>query len=290
MKKKVTGFWGYVFILMIVALALILGYHFGARKPERSSYTGFRKPIPQKPKQVQRTPVKAKESPSTEKKEQLLPPPEVSKKDECIELEKEFNDFFSYLDTRDYIRHLQLGMGSYEYFKLILSKLTSNPPVPAGEGVESKLMIRNIYYFYRVLSKTDIRLLKEILVNESEGIEIKLAMLYRWLTSEERCGDPEDIKPSFDVLYRFAGFFMNTVGGRAYLYRRSPKLRVIVSYYCALIINRADRIGKNTYGIDLFPMLSHLYQEMDSRDDLQFKEEYLTNLALIQNYYLRGRS
>lgn len=289
MSKKRKRITAYLLVLLMVILAIMMGYYMGSRNKKERPFKPIRRPVPGRLKKEIIRPEEKKFVPVPEPREQTLPSEEVTEEDDCIRLEKEVSQLFNYLDKRDYIRHLQLGMGCYEYFKLILAKLTSSPPVPAGEGVETKLMLSNIYYFYRVLSKTDIRLIKEILQNESDGIELHLALLFRWLTSKDRCGDPQKIKPEFETLYRFAGFFLNTLGGRSYLYRRSPKVRLVVSYYCALIIHRADKVGKNSFGIDLFPMLTALYQEIDSRDDLQFKEEYLTKLSMIQNYYLNNR-
>ncbi len=286
-KRGITG---YLVVVLVLVLGIIAGYYIGSWQHQKEVISmPVKKRIAPVLKKKKVTPSGKEVLPEPEKKEQVFTQENVSKENDCERIEREINELFNYLDNRDYIRHLRLGMGCFEYFKLMLSKLTANPPVPAGEGVEAKLMISNIYYFYRVLSKTDIRLVKEILQNESDGIEIYLGLLYRWLNSREKCGDPQKIKPPFETIYRFAGFFLNTLGGRSYLYRRAPRVRLVVSYYCALIIHRADQLGKNSYGIDLFPILTSLYNEIDSREDIQFREEYLTRLSMIQNYYLTHR-
>ena len=46
-------------------------------------------------------------------------------------------------------------------------------------------------------------------------------------------------------------FFLNTLGGRSYMLRRESKLRMLVSYYAILIVDRANDEKFNRYGIDV---------------------------------------
>ena len=66
--------------------------------------------------------------------------------------------------------------------------------------------------------------------------------------------DPGQVRLPFDVMYRYAGFFLNTTGGRAYLFRRSVKLRLLLTYYSVLVVYQADRLGKNSYGAEYIPV------------------------------------
>ena len=207
----------------------------------------------------------------------------------CAKMENDIRDFFKYLDKKNYIQHLNERMDTYAEFKRILKKLSSNLPIPAGEGIDSIVMTKNIFHIFRILSKTDIRLVKEITLNESETMELNLEMFYRWLLLGNQCPDPDEMRPSFDVLYQYAGFFLNTIGGRAYLSRRPMALRMLLSYYSLLIVHEADRKGSNTYGIDIFPYIAPLLTEMAIYPDLKLKKEYIQKLNQMESYYLQKR-
>ena len=90
-------------------------------------------------------------------------------------------------------------------------------------------------------------------------------------------------------MYRYAGFFLNTTGGRGCLYRRTPSLRILISYYSLLIVNWADRAGKNYYGIDAVPTLETLQQEILRYPDLRLQQEYLDTLGGLERYYAARR-
>ncbi|HOP47302.1 MAG TPA: hypothetical protein PK874_06530 [Desulfobacteraceae bacterium] len=217
-------------------------------------------------------------------------PLEISaEEDYCTQIETNIADFFKYLDTKPAIRLLGTGMDSFMHFKLILKKLAERPPVPAGEGVYPKIIIRNMYHFFRVLDKSDILLLKEILKFEQDSIETDLEMFYTWLTLHDRCPDKERIRPSLDVLYKYAGFFLNTMGGRAYLARRSADLRLLLSYYSVLIIHETDKNRANNYGIDIVPFIKPLHAEISRYPELKYQEAYISQLKTIENYYLSKR-
>lgn len=217
-------------------------------------------------------------------------PIEVSaEEDLCIQIENNIAAFFSYLDKNHDIRHPDTGMDSFTHFKKILKKLASNPPVPAGEGAYPQIVIKNMYHFFRVLDKVDILLLREVLKIAQESIETDLEMFYTWLSLKDRCPDPERIRPSMDVLYKYSGFFMNTAGGRAYLSRRSASLRLLISYYSLLIVHEADKQRANNYGIDIVPFIEPLSTEISRYPELKYQEAYISQLKTIENYYLKKR-
>ena len=120
-------------------------------------------------------------------------------------------------------------------------------------------------------------------------MEINLEIFYRWAMAGDRCPDNLGLRPPFEVLYKYAGFLLNTIGGRAYLLRRSPPLRLVLTYYCLLIVHEADKRGKNNYGIDPFPFLLLLREEISHYPDLEFQSEYLQTLERIEAYYLQRR-
>ena len=193
--------------------------------------------------------------------------------DPCKEVERDVRDFFRYLDGKDYVMDLTGDSDSWTVFTRVLAKLSARPPVPAGEGLDTAVMTANIYHLFRVLDDRDIHLTREIIRHEADSLEINMDILYRWLTLGDRCPDPEGLRPSAEVLYRYAGFFMNTIGGRAYLFRRPSWVRLLMSYYSVLILHDADQEGRNTSGIDVYPLVRDLGEEMARNPGAPFPEK-----------------
>ncbi|MCD6297524.1 MAG: hypothetical protein J7M30_10255, partial [Deltaproteobacteria bacterium] len=213
----------------------------------------------------------------------------VPKEDYCARIEKNVGEFFHYLDEKAYVKKLNPKTDTYTQFKKILRRAAARPPFPAGENADPKMIIRNLYHFFRILDRKDLSLIRAVLKNEQDTMEISLEMFYRWLTLGDRCPDPENIRPSMTVLYQYAGFFINTTGGRAYLFRRPSGLRLLVSYYCVLIVHEADKKGRNSCGIDIFPLIKPLKNEIRYYPDFQFQEEYISQLGQIEDYYRKKR-
>ena len=170
-----------------------------------------------------------------------------------------------------------------------MKTFSANPPIPAGEGIDTMIMTKNIFHFYRILDDTNVRLLREILRNEKDSWEINLDLFFKWFMVGEQCPDSVGIRPSLDVAYQYAGFFVNAIGGRSYLFRRSVEIRLLISYYCLLIIHEADKQGKNNYGIDIFPQIASVAKEISLYPDFHFQDEYLQQLNRISDYYLKRR-
>jgi hypothetical protein len=207
--------------------------------------------------------------------------------DPCASSE-ELKDFFRYLEQRNYVRHLLPDEDVHTCFKEVLEQLAAHPPVPAGEGVSAKLIAENIYHLFRVLKGRDLRLIREVLHHEQETMEIHLDTLYRWLMAGNSCPDG-NLKPPREVLYDYAGFLMTSIGGRAYLFRRATEIRLLLTYYSILILHEADLKGKNRYGIDVYPLVSPLLNEIHHYPDLHYQEKYVQELNRIVIEYRESR-
>ena len=103
---------------------------------------------------------------------------------------------------------------------------------------------------------------------------------------------PEYLKKEYSlsvppkVLTDYAAFFLNTMGGRLYLFRRDSTSRMVVSYYAIMTIDRANTQGNGRYGIDLRPAIHSLVEEMENGGKrLQFKEQYLDALYDLEEKY-----
>ena len=288
MKRKTKGrLWMRISMVLIAVVAGLAGYFLGFEQSHQENEKRLSEKERESAHQAQKQVQKSDQAPIFAA--EIKQPQSMEPQEYCAKMENDIRDFFKYLDKKNYIQHLNERMDTYAEFKRILKQLSSNLPIPAGEGIDSIVMTKNIFYIFRILSKTDIRLVKEIIINESETMELNLEIFYRWLLLGNQCPDPDEMRPSFDVLYQYAGFFLNTIGGRAYLSRRPMALRMLLSYYSLLIIHEADRKGRNTYGIDLFPYIAPLLTEMAIYPDLKLKKEYIQKLNQMESYYLQKR-
>jgi hypothetical protein len=306
--KSRAGLW--ILVLVILALAGLLAYFVlsGPDEDPASEPTGGPQPMMEEPPspEVSRQPLPAGaeppatspplEAPAVEGEQEpavTLEGGEVPKVedrvDECARIERDVRDFFGYLDEQDYVRRLTRDADTWSVFVRALGKLADRPPVPAGEGLEPAVMTRNIYHLYRVLDDREIHLAKDVIEHEGDTLELNLDILYQWLTLGGRCPDPQGLRPSQTVLYRYAGFFMNTIGGRAYLFRRATWLRLLLSYYAVLILHEADREGINRYGIDVLPMAQKVRDEVARYGGYHFQGTYLERLDAVAGYYQARR-
>lgn len=205
--------------------------------------------------------------------------------DECLRIRKDLKDYFEYLDQKPYVQRIEPGIDTQQWFNRIIAKLSTNPPIPAGEGLDPVAIANHIFYFFRNLESKEMRLLREIMVNEASTLEANMDLFFKWLSLGNRCPEAGGVRPPPEVLYSYAGFFLNTIGGRAYLFRNSPGVRWLVTYYCLLIVHDADKRGKNVYGIDIAPHLKALTTEVNYQRDLLFQTEYLKRLEDLQGFY-----
>jgi hypothetical protein len=288
MKRKTKGrLWMRISMVLIAVVAGLAGYFLGFEQSHQENEKRLSEKERESAHQAQKQVQKSDQAPIFAA--EIKQPQSMEPQEYCAKMENDIRDFFKYLDKKNYIQHLNERVDTYAEFKRILKQLSSNLPIPAGEGIDSIVMTKNIFYIFRILGKTDIRLVKEITINESETMELNLEIFYRWLLLGNQCPDPDEMRPSFDVLYQYAGFFLNTIGGRAYLSRRPMALRMLLSYYSLLIVHEADRKGRNTYGIDLFPYIAPLLTEMAIYPDLKLKKEYIQKLNQMESYYLQKR-
>ena len=283
-KKEYSRHWRLLLIVSLLVTAGLVGYYL---YPERGREQG-QKLSAEKPAAIDEIP-SVPEQP-------IVPPsatetiePDLSPAAYAMEIKENISEFFHYLDQKKYIQGLLLKGTAYSRFKIILKKLAARPPVPTGESADAAIIISNIYHFFRVLDRNDLKLIKRVILNERDMIEINMEMFYKWFTLRDHYADPESVIPSRKVLYQYAGFFLTSTGGRAYLLRQPSVVRVLINYYCILLIHEADTTGKNNYGIDIFPYIATLKDEIRHYPKLQFQNKYSEQLNRIENYYLQKR-
>lgn len=211
--------------------------------------------------------------------------PEERKADECRILAEQIHDFFTHIDSEDYIKPFALQEPSQSYFIALARKLLANPPVVSRESDDLYTILRNMAHFFRIIGKENIVLIKTILDRERDKIEDVAAQFYQWTTMDSCNDDLLQFSPSLGDMYEYAGFFLNTMGGRSYLFRRDSRSRLLVNYYSVLLIERANQRGINRHGIDIIQAIPQLIQEIDASNQLIYKENYIDNLyTLLEKY------
>ncbi|MDZ7641045.1 MAG: hypothetical protein U5J62_03330 [Desulfurivibrio sp.] len=207
---------------------------------------------------------------------------------ECDKVSGRIKDFFTHLDQRQYIAARQLEEPTRIHFGRLIDQLLAQPPLVSGETDTILGVLDNTTHLYRVLQKENLLLLKEVLQNERDRLEEILATFHRWSIIAPECPPSGlGIHLPLPALYEYAGFFLNTLGGRSYLFRRAPDIRLLTQYYAVLILDRANEAGINRHGLDIRPTIDSLLAEIPPRDDLKQAEEYMATLRELQAKYLR---
>lgn len=205
---------------------------------------------------------------------------------ECFQTADKLLLFFEHLDRQDYILEYNLNGSSLDHINGIINKLMANPPVVVRETDDLFAILNNMAHFFRVLGPRDILFIKDVLIHELELVESTMALFYKWSEIEPECSNNDlTIKLPLTGLYEYAGYFINTLGGQSYLFRRALYLRILIRYYSILIIDRSNSVDVNRYGIDIRYTLDALISEIQSNGDLQNRQDYLETLLKLQESY-----
>ena len=204
---------------------------------------------------------------------------------QCAVVANRLHDFFSGLDREEYFREFEPGMPAQQYFLDLAHRLLDNPPVVSRESDDLYTILKNMAHFFRIIGGKNILVVKAILDREREQTEDVAANLFAWINAEN-CEEPNfPFQAPPDRVYEYAGFFLTSMGGRSYLFRRDSRSRLLVNYYSILVIDRANQEGRNRHGIDIRPLLPTLANEIDASTRLIYKENYLDVLYELMERY-----
>lgn len=278
-----------ILIVLLLAGAAFLGWQqFGDKRPPAITEQEKTAQPPSAPgpvEQQETEPKLATKGPTEEMpaKAQPTPPPT---QDSCEALGKEIRQYFAYLDKQEYIAERNLAGGIQGHAAKIIDKLFANPPVVVGETDNLYTVLNNTAHFYRILGKDNVFLIKDFLDREAVNIESTMALFYDWSLIWEKCDQSGvAIRLPLKDLYEYAGFFLNTLGGQSYLFRRQSNIRMLTKYYAILILDRANEKSINAHGIDIRPHINSLLAEISSTDLLMEREKYIAKLVALQDKY-----
>ena len=225
-------------------------------------------------------------APKVVEKEPKLPPSIDLSNSTCEELDEEIQKFFSYLDKQQYIASYNLKDGSEVHFKELIDKLLANPPIVVRETDSLFTILTNTAHFYRVLGKDNVLMVRDIIIREADILESTFALFDQWSKTGDQCQDAHtNIRLTLPKLYEYAGFFLNTLGGQSYLFRRNSHIRLLIKYYCVMVLDRANAEVVNRHGIDITPPLESLINEIEIGETMVYKEQYLRTLRELQSKY-----
>jgi hypothetical protein len=205
----------------------------------------------------------------------------------CVELEQSLRAFCKYLDAGETFRSQKTYRDSWALFTDILATLEKKPPTISAEAYRPSIIIENSYYFFRQLRREKMNIAREVLQYEADLAEPLMGVLYYWLMSGQSCDKQQSSTANLDIMYRYAGFFLNTLGGHSYLYRRDSRISLLTNYYSILVVHEANSRGFNEVGLDLRFFLPLIFGEIQNRNDLLYAEDYLQTLTDLQLQYFR---
>jgi len=200
-------------------------------------------------------------------------------------IERQIDSFFLYLDDQQYIKSYQFSNGVKAQFQQIFEMLASMLPIVYRETDSIHDVLKNLIHFYRILGKERITLINEVLKNESDILEPLMYTFYHWFNSINEFSSQELRRPSMEQLYVYACFFLETLGGRSYLFRRDSKVRILTTYYCVLIIDRANHEWINSTGLDIRPHLKLISEDIALQTGLNYKSQYSIKLKKLRKKY-----
>ena len=201
-------------------------------------------------------------------------PGDLNEPGDCARIEADLAAICTALDARDYVRESALAGGSCALLSEMASAMAQRPPNPSLELRSYETILGNVYHLFRVAGRERMDVLRRALREEQELAEPLALAMYRWAVSRQDCARSGTTPIRREVLYAYAGFLFQTMGGQAYLRRRSPRVEALASFYALLVIDRAERDGTNELGLDVLPEIGRTRELLDAQDFV-FGEEYL---------------
>lgn len=206
--------------------------------------------------------------------------------DVCRGNREKLQGLFAYLDRQEYIASRRIAGGSIEHFRYLVTRVLAKPPHVQRETDDILQVLQNMAHFYRVLGKKDTLLLREVLRKDGDMMESAFAIIYQAMALQEKCkAEGPDFAVTLKKVYPYSVFFLNTLGGSAYLMRRESRVRMLTRYYSILVLDQANQRRLNYLGLDIRPSLDILLGDLKGSKNLSRSAEYISSLTAIRARY-----
>jgi hypothetical protein len=194
---------------------------------------------------------------------------------DCERVERDLQSLCAYIDARPGVREMTQGYASCDLLRDAADVLANRPPRITSELVSYETILSNVFHLFRVLGRQHLRLPGKLLRDEPDLAEPLALAAYRWTISRDGCVESTPIDA--DVLYDYAGFLFNTMGGQAYLRRRPPLVEGLTCFYALQIVDAAQERGHNPAGLDPRNEIQRC-RDLLATQPLVFTSDYLANL------------
>ncbi len=295
-----------LFVTLLILCAIILAAYLifngrGKKEPEGLKSDNNYSWIEEKDRLTEKIALLEREIEKTKGAEQEIIPTEEPLKDDPFspsaenlddsvsldETERRIAAFFIHLEEQDYFREYELKKSAYSEYESAVQALSLKTPIIAGETESLYNLFLNIAHLYRTLGPERLRLIRDVIQRESSQIEPLMRSFFIWYTLEHETEQKIKGIPSMEVMYEYASFLLNTIGGRSYLLRRDSNIRILVTYYSVLILDRSNDIKINSHGIDIRPFIDNLLNDMNSYTGLEYRDLYIRRLSELAEKYQR---
>lgn len=207
-------------------------------------------------------------------------PEDLSLPQDCEAVQEDLLAICWALDSRAYVRARGPAGGSFALLEKAVEDLGSHPPVASGESLTPEAVLANAFHLFRVLGSSRMDLVRDILTREEGLAEPGAMAAYRWLVTREQCAG-EGVVITSKVLYDYATYLLNTLGGQGYLRRRSPKLAGLSMFYALLLVDQGIQKGIDPYGVDIRPHVV-ICRDLLRSQELVFRDQYLSVLQEME--------
>lgn len=203
----------------------------------------------------------------------------------CDTMKQKISSFFNYLQD-----NIDEDAGPAEKkpsdaFLQVVRALSAKPPMIVDETRDIVSLKHNQAHFFRVLNKDKFEMVKNFLTAEHDVLEHAMADFYSYYVTCDCCKGDDEPCVSLNTLYEYSAFFMNTLAGKSYLFRRSSAIRCLTDYYAVLVLDKANDEGMNHYGLDIRPYIDLSMGDIISQNNLVFQDQYIKTLIDLNEKY-----
>jgi hypothetical protein len=201
-------------------------------------------------------------------------PADFSEPESCEGVRNELARICAALDVR--APALREHGGACTLIEQLGSELAAAPPDLSSELRSYDTLLRNVFHLFRVAGRERMQAIRRALAEQDLAEPAALA-LYRWAISHERCARSDAQPVSGEALYAYAGFIFNTLGGQAYLRRRSPRVEALACFYGLQALDGAIHAGHNPDGLDPRPEIPRC-RDLVAQQGFVFADRYVAEL------------